>query len=154
MLSKELSITKERYRGYKEALEQAGLEIDLSLNLTFSQNEEQNIEMIKELLVSNNRPDGILSSIGKLALATYQAVKQTNLSIPRDLKIISFFADPTIASLLNPSLTTITTPTYKIGEECGKLLIQKLTKPKQPDLPDQTLVIPSTITIRSSTIEI
>ena len=154
MLSKELSISEERYRGYRDALDKAGINLDPSLNLTFSQNEEENIKSIKELLISENRPDGILSSISKLALATYQAVKQTNLSIPRDLKIISFFADSTIASLLNPSLTTITTPTFKIGEECGKLLIQKLTKPKQPDLPNQTLVIPSKITIRSSTIEI
>ncbi len=152
MLSKELSITKERQRGYLEALRQAGLSPEPQLNLTFSQDEEQNIESIRMMLTSDHRPDGIVSSVGKLALATYHAVKRTNLNIPRDLKIISFFSDPSIASLLSPSLTTITPPAFNIGEECAKLLIKKLTKPRQPDLPNQTITIPSKITIRSSTI--
>nr|HAD52948.1 LacI family transcriptional regulator [Algoriphagus sp.] len=39
-----------------------------------------------------------------------------------------------------------------IGEECAKLLIKKLTKPRQPDLLNQVITIPSKITIRESTL--
>lgn len=152
MLSKELSITKDRYRGYLDALKQAGLTPEPQLNITFYQDEEENIESIKELLLGPNRPDGILSSVEKLALATYHAVKRTHLRIPQDLKLISFFSNLSIASLLNPSLTTITQPAFNMGEECAKLVMKKLTKPRQPDLPNQVITIPSKITIRSSTI--
>ena len=152
MLSKELSITKDRYRGYLDALKQAGLAPEPQLNITCCQDEEQNIEAIKQLLMGPNRPDGILSSVEKLALATYHAVKRTHLRIPEDIKILSFFSNLSIASLLNPSLTTITQPAFNIGEECAKLLMKKLTKPRQPDLPNQVITIPSKITIRSSTI--
>jgi LacI family transcriptional regulator len=151
MLGKELSITKERHRGYLDAIKEAGLVADPSFNITCTQNEDANIELIRDLLLSENRPDGIFSSVEKLALCTYHAVKRTNLRIPEDLKIISF-SNMNIAGLLNPSLTTITQPAFTIGEECAKLLIRKLTRPKQPDLLNQVITVPSKITIRSSTV--
>lgn len=151
MLGKELSITKERHRGYADALKEAGLEPDPSFNITCSQDEDTNIELIRDLLLSGNRPDGIFSSVEKLALSTYQAIKRTNIRIPEDLKIVSF-SNMNIAGLLNPSLTTVTQPAFTIGEECAKLLIRKLTRPKQPDLLNQIITVPSKITIRSSTV--
>lgn len=154
MLSKELSITKERYRGYLDALKTAGLSPTPSLQVTCAHDEEKNIEAIRAMLTSADRPDGLFSSVEKLALATYHAVKRTDIKIPQDLKIISFFSNISIAGLLTPSLTTITQPTFQIGEECAKLLIKKLTKPRQPDLPNQLISIPSKITIRSSTIAV
>jgi LacI family transcriptional regulator len=103
------------------------------------------------MLRSENRPDGILASVEKLAIATYHAVKRTRIRIPEDLKIISF-SNTNMAGLLNPSLTTITQPAITIGQECAKLLIGKLTKPKHYELIDQVITIPSKIIIRSSTI--
>lgn len=152
MLSKELSITKDRHQGYKDAMQQAGLVAEPYLTVTCCQEEEKNIEIIRELLLSENRPDGILSSVEKLALATYHAVKRTDIKIPEDIKIISYFSNLSIAGLLGPSLTTITQPAFSIGEECAKLLMKKLTKPRQPPLPNQLITVPSKIIIRSSTV--
>ncbi len=151
MLSKELSITKERHRGYIDAIKEAGLKPEPAFSLSCCMSEERNVEMIREMLWSDNRPDGILSSVEKLALATYQAVKHSKIRIPEDLKIISF-SNTAIAGLLNPSLTTITQPAVTIGQECAKLLIKKLMKPKQNELINQVITIPSKITIRSSTV--
>jgi LacI family transcriptional regulator len=152
MLSKELSITKDRHQGYLDALRQSGLSPEPGLNLTCCQEEEKNVEAIYQMLNSPSRPDGILSSVEKLALATYHAVKKTNLRIPHDLKVVSYFSNLSIAGLLSPSLTTITQPAFSIGEECAKLLMKKLTKLRQPDLPNQIITVPSKITVRASTI--
>ncbi|WP_026954340.1 LacI family DNA-binding transcriptional regulator [Algoriphagus vanfongensis] len=151
MLSKELSITKERHRGYLDALNEAGLAPEPTFSMHCCLNEEENIQSITQLLKSQNRPDGILSSVEKLAIATYHAVRKTDLRIPDDLKIITF-SNMSSAGLLSPSLSTITQPALTIGQECAKLLIKKLTKPKHTDLIDQTIVIPSQITIRESTL--
>lgn len=149
-LSKELSITRERYRGYLDALKMANLTPEPTFSLYCKHSDEDNTELIVKLLQSENRPDGIISSVEKLAVSTYQAIRKTNLKIPYDLKIISF-SNMSMAGILNPSLTTITQPAEQIGQECAKLLIKKLTKPRQPDLLDQTIVIPSQIRIREST---
>lgn len=150
MLAKELSITKERYRGYLDALKEAGMQPEPTFSLHCCRSDEENVELITELLKSENRPDGILSSVEKLALATYHAVKKTKLSIPDDLKIITF-SNMSSAGLLSPSLSTITQPALTIGQECAKLLIKKLTKPRHNELKDQVIVIPSKLTIREST---
>ena len=104
-----------------------------------------------ELLNRPDRPDGILSSVEKLALASYHAAKKLKLRIPSELKVISF-SNMGIAGLLNPSLTTIIQPACTIGEECAKILIKKLTKPNQPDLPNEVITIPSKLIIRESTL--
>ncbi|SHO59527.1 LacI family DNA-binding transcriptional regulator [Algoriphagus zhangzhouensis] len=150
MLAKELSITKERYRGYLDALKEAGMQPEPTFSLHCCRSDEENIQLITELLKSENRPDGILSSVEKLALATYHSVKKTKLSIPDDLKIITF-SNMSSAGLLSPSLSTITQPALTIGQECAKLLIKKLTKPRHNELKDQVIVIPSKLTIREST---
>ncbi|TDK41901.1 LacI family DNA-binding transcriptional regulator [Algoriphagus formosus] len=149
-LSKDLSITKERYRGYLDALKMANLTPEPTFSLYCKHSDEDNTELILKLLQSENRPDGIISSVEKLAISTYQAVRKTNLKIPYDLKIITF-SNMSIAGILNPSLTTITQPAETIGQECAKLLIKKLTRPRQPDFLDQIIVIPSQIQIREST---
>lgn len=150
-LGRDLSISQERQRGYSDAIVSEGLALDPGLTLYCCHEEEQNVKLIEELLLSANRPDGILSSAEKLAFATYQAVKKTKLRIPSDLKLISF-ANSNIAGLLNPSLSTITQPALSIGNECAKLLIKKLTKPKHYELIDEVITIPSKITIRESTL--
>ena len=151
MLSIDLSITKERQRGYLEALKSEGLEMNPAYDFYCTHSEETNVKLIQDMLMLPNRPDGILASAEKLAFATYHAVGKTKISIPSDLKIISF-GNSSIAGLLYPSLTTITQPAISIGKECARLLIKKLTKPKHYDLVDQVITIPSKITIRSSTI--
>lgn len=55
MLSKELSITKERYRGYLDALQAAGLSPTPSLQVTCAHDEEKNIEAIRAMLTSEDR---------------------------------------------------------------------------------------------------
>lgn len=150
-LCKDLSISKERLRGFNDAIKNEGLEVDPAMTLYCTHEEDQNIQLIEEMLSSSNRPDGIVSSVEKLAFATYHAVKRTKLRIPNDLKLISF-SNSSIGGLLNPSLTTITQPASLIGSECAKLLIKKLTKPLHYDLLDQVITIPSKISIRESTI--
>lgn len=151
-LGKDLSISQERQRGYTEAILSEGLELNPGMTLYCSHDEESNVKLIEELLQSSDRPDGILSSAEKLAFATYQAVKRTKLRIPANVKLISF-ANSSIAGLLNPSLTTITQPALSIGNECAKLLIKKLTKPKNYELIDQVITIPSKLIIRESTLQ-
>lgn len=150
-LGKDLSISQARQRGYSDAIKSEGLEEDPAMTLYCSHDEEENVKLIEEMLLSSQCPDGILASVEKLAFATYHAVKRTNLKIPSDLKLISF-SNSSISGLLNPSLTSITQPALSIGNECAKLLIKKLTKPKHYELIDQVITIPSKIIIRESTL--
>jgi LacI family transcriptional regulator len=67
--------------------------------------DKANVTAIKNLL-QEQKPDGIFAAVERYALP-YQACFELSLSIPNDVKIISF---SNLAAYLNPSLTTITQP--------------------------------------------
>lgn len=149
MLSKEISIGKERLRGYQDALKKRGLPFEDKWIIQCSQSEEANIKLIAKILYGLDRPDGILASVEKLAMATYHAARKTKLEMPKDFKLVSF-SNMKIADLLNPSLTTISQPAFEIGSEMAKLLMKKLTKPNQPAFENKVIQMPSQIDFRES----
>jgi LacI family transcriptional regulator len=151
LLSKEISIGKERLRGYQDAIKQHGLPFDEKWVIQCSQSEEANIKLITGFLYGLDRPDGILASVEKLAIATYHAARETKLEMPKNFRIVSF-SNMKIAGLLKPSLTTISQPAFQIGLECAKLLMKKLTKPNQPAFEDKIIVMPSQIDFRESSV--
>lgn len=150
LLSKEISIGRERLRGYLDAMKASSLSFDESWVIQCAQKEEENIRLISGFLYGMDRPDGIVASVEKLAIATYYAARETKLQMPKDFRMISF-SNMRIAGLLQPSLTTISQPALKIGMECAELLMKKLTKPNQPALEDRIIVLPSQIILREST---
>lgn len=150
LLSKEISISKERLKGYQAALREKNIEIKPEWLVQCSHKEEDNIKLLKKLLQVAHRPDGILASVEKLAIATYYAVQAAGVSMPKDLKLISF-SNMRIAGLLNPPLTTVSQPAFEIGSSCAQLLMKKLTRKNQPDLDDKVIVLPSKIIVRQST---
>ncbi len=102
-----LSTTGGRLNGYLKALTRHNIKSDEKLVLECTNDDDENYKIIKKMLLSKNRPHGIFASIERLALTTYHVCAELKISIPNDLKIISFSSLET-ASLLKPSLTTIT----------------------------------------------
>jgi len=64
--------------------------------------------------------------VEKLAVQVYQACRELNLNIPGDIKVVGF-SNLVTASLLNPSLTTITQPAFEMGRAAATLLFKALT---------------------------
>jgi LacI family transcriptional regulator len=144
-----LSIDHKRKQGYLEALNKHDILADPTLIIQCGQEEKSNFQKIKKLLASSNKPDGVFASVERLALTTYHVCKTNKISIPDDLKIISF-SNLRTADLLNPSLTTITQPAFEIGKEAAKILFKHLAKRKSI-IPNENIVINSELTIRGST---
>ncbi|MBW3468109.1 LacI family DNA-binding transcriptional regulator [Arthrospiribacter ruber] len=149
LLSKEITIGRERMKGYQKAIEESDLDFSEDWIIQCHQDENQNLELFKSLIYPIHRPDGIISSVEKLAITAYHAIRQTKLRIPEDIRLVSF-SNMKIADLLQPPLTTISQPAHEIGVQCGQLLMKKLIKKNQPDLPNTLITIPSTIQVRTS----
>jgi LacI family transcriptional regulator len=150
LLSKEISISKERMKGYQAALRERDITFNPNWVVQCFHKEEDNVQLLSNLLIGKNRPDGLLASVEKLAIASYHAIQKAGLLMPEDLKLISF-SNMKIAGLLNPPLTTVSQPAFEIGSACAQLLMKKLTKKNQPDLDDRVIVLPSKIIVRKST---
>jgi LacI family transcriptional regulator len=147
VVNKSISIGKVRGQGYVDALEKHGIPFDDSLVIDCSQDEKINYSIIKTAL-EETKPDGIFSSVERLAFATYYVCNDMNISIPRDLKMISF-SSLGIAPLLCPALSTVTQPAYEMGIKAATLLFDELEN-KDHKPPKKQIVLKSKLFIRKS----
>lgn len=145
---KNISIGKIRMNGYLEALHQHAPG-QTPLVVECSNENEETFNAIKKML-TEEKPDGIFASVEKLAVICYRVCEKINLRIPRDIKIISF-SNLQTASLLNPSLTTITQPAYDIGETAAKELLNIINKKSNTTSADKNVVLKSLFIKRRST---
>ncbi len=143
-----LSTTNNRMNGYLAALKKYKINADPKMIIECSNDDMANHEVIKRRLKMKGRPDGILSSVEKLAITTYYVCNEIHLKIPQQLKIISFSCLRT-ASLLSPSLSTITPPAFEIGKESASLLFRMIEKKNFGNRIDQ-IVLKSTLIERNS----
>lgn len=148
-ISESLSITNKRMEGYKKALADHHREINQEDILFCSNDEENNFNAIRALMSRKARPDGIIASVEKLAFNIYHVCNDLSLTIPHELKVISF-SNLASASLLNPPLSTVTQPAFAMGESAASLLFKKLEK-SNFNLKEQNIVLPSVLNVRDST---
>lgn len=148
VINKNLSIGKTRMQGYLDALEEFNVPYDEKLVIDCTNSYRKNNTILKNML-TKVKPDGVFTSVERLAFATYYACYDLNISIPKDLKVIGF-SSLEIAPLLNPSLTTITQPATKIGIEAAALLFKMLEEPGTVDLKCK-VVLDSKLMKRAST---
>ena len=60
-----------------------------------------------------------------MTLGALLAIRELNLSIPRDVSVIGF-DDMEWAPLASPPLTTIAQPTYEMGSRSAQMLLDKV----------------------------
>ncbi len=97
-----------------------------------------------------NPPDGIVATVEKLTTAVYLACQHLAIVIPDEGKVVCF-SNQLSAEILNPSLTTITQPAFEMGRAAAKALLKGL-KNTDADLTEESVVIPSVLHVRNSTI--
>jgi len=128
VINKNLSIGKTRMQGYLDALEKHNIPYDDRLVIDCSNSYDENNMILKKML-EVLKPDGVFTSVERLAFATYYACYDLGIKIPDQVKVIGF-SSLVIAPLLNPSLTTVTQPATQIGVEAALLLFHMLEEPE------------------------
>ncbi|HEX7365987.1 MAG TPA: LacI family DNA-binding transcriptional regulator [Pelobium sp.] len=143
-----LSTMQQREKAYFDVLKKHNLLIDESLVKSFIPSKEIDLKELSNFIVEK-KPDAIFCSVERLAIACYDICNQLGLSIPNDIKVITFSC-LNVARLLNPSLSTISQPAFEIGKTAAKLLLEEI-EGKKEDGEFANLVLASTIIKRDST---
>jgi LacI family transcriptional regulator len=144
---KNYSIGKVRMEGYLDALKELSIPARKEWVVDCTDDNNKNYSIIKKTIKAVN-PDGVFTAGENLAFTSYKVCQELQISIPDDLKIISFSSSE-VASLLNPPLTTITQPALEIGSKAAMLLFEIL---ENKDLPvEDHIILKSTLVQREST---
>jgi LacI family transcriptional regulator len=148
-ISKTVSVSTGRMDGYLEALKENSMNPEDDFILCCDGDDLKNKELIRNLLVRKDRPDGIFASVETLAVSTYEVCEELGLTIPKDIKVIAF-SNSYLAALLNPSLTAIAQPAFEMGREAAAILVNLVEK-KESRFRSKRTEIKSKLIVRNST---
>ncbi len=121
--AKELTISRERTDGYREALVAAGIEPDRELVREARFTEEGGYEAAQALLRLDRPPTAIFAANDLSAIGVLKAVAESGKRVPADVSVIGF-DDLRLAAYTIPALTTIRQPAREIGERATDLLLE------------------------------
>tara|TARA_R110000823_G_scaffold20644_1_gene62986 strand:+ start:9447 stop:10514 length:1068 start_codon:yes stop_codon:yes gene_type:complete len=134
------NIYQERKKGYLDALREYDFPIDENIIIHFNTlSFEEGDKATKELLKMSDPPDGIFSSNDTAAVSAIMCAKKMGVDVPRDLAIIGFNDDP-IASIVHPSLSTVSHPAKKMGIISARRIIEHSNQDYDTDLSEITVL--------------
>ncbi len=106
--------TIERFRGYRSALEQAGIPVDPELCRNGAYSFEAGVEAGTALLRGPSRPTAIMAANDAIAFGVMEAARREGLQLPGDLSVGGFDDIPQ-AEWVTPKLTSVRAPLVGIG---------------------------------------
>ena len=108
--------TRERVRGYRSALRQAGVGYDDEVVLAGNFRADSGYELTGRLLSGRTRPTAIVCGNDLMALGAYFALKEAGLRIPDDISVVGYDDQEDLAADLQPALSTVRLPYYEMGQ--------------------------------------
>jgi LacI family transcriptional regulator/LacI family fructose operon transcriptional repressor len=137
---------RDRYRGYRDALDAAGVEEDPSLVVSSGWDIETAYNAALGLLDTGDRPTAVFAANNVLAEGVWRAASQLQLDIPGELSIVSFDNSPWM-SMVTPGVTAVAQDASALGSTAVKRLLQRIAAPAGPPAVD---VVPVEIIQRGS----
>lgn len=150
-----LIISKDRLRGYQDALTENGLKVNEDLIFACDSGTfEEGKEVAKKLLSSKSSIDAIFTNNDPMAMGAMVAIKEKGLKIPQDIAVVGF-SNWFFGELMEPSLTTIDQPGYEMGQEAARLLIRQIERRDKDleDAPTEIKVLKTKLIIRNSSLK-
>jgi LacI family transcriptional regulator len=136
-----------RDRGFRDALVDAGLEVDEALIIPTEMSHEAGRDSALRLLRMGNPPTGIVTRYDAVAMGACDACFSEGLSVPGDVSVTGV-ADVWNPRILRVALTTIGHPYREIASRGVQMMIDLL---RGVDVKPETIVIGSELIVREST---
>lgn len=120
-----LATAVDRLEGYKNALREAGIEVDPALVIEGDFRLESGYLRTKELLLGRVRSTALFVSNCMMGLGALRAMKEIGVRSPDDLALAVFDDLPGNGSFY-PEVTAVVQPAYEIGYKGAELLISEI----------------------------
>jgi DNA-binding LacI/PurR family transcriptional regulator len=122
----------ERLAGYEEALRNSGLSVDPDLIRRADLRQvDDSTRCAAELLDLPERPSALFTGNSLITLGALRAINAAGLRIPRDVALVAFDDIPW-GEWLDPPLTAIRQPTYRLGQTAAEMLLARIAEPGRP----------------------
>ena len=141
-----LHIYRDRYQGYKDALEEAGIPVTEALIVNISSHFDNGRKAFAHLWTRKIKPDGIFSASDYSAAGVMQAAQEHGLSIPGDVSVIGFANEP-FTELMTPSLSSVDQQTLSMGRKSARRLMAMI---KGEEFDQSRVMLEPSVIVRGS----
>ena len=140
----------ERLNGYLRARDLYGLENDSDLVVKDCKSRiDEGFKAMTTIMDSSKQPTAVVAYNDLIAIGAMDAIKQRGLAVPGDISVVGF-DDISLASEVNPALTTVHVPKQKMGIIAVRRLLQII---KGEEEIVQKSLLPTRLVIRQSSAE-
>ena len=143
-----VSIFSERRRGFEAALIEHGFAMDTERSIPFDDDDPRDIQQLKEMLSSGNRPDAIFANGDIAALVALNILSELNISVPTEVAVVGF-GNNVFCSYLNPSLSSVSQSSEEVGKVAATSLLDELASASSTATSVQR-VLPIKLMVRQS----
>lgn len=144
-----LNISRNRKEGYLEGLKECGLEFHPDLLVECNLSAEDATAATRRLLNLNKKPDAIFGINDTIAFSAMKEIKKQGLKIPENIALVGF-TDEFHSSVVEPALTSVTHPTFQMGQEAARLFFKYI---ENGGSFHQHVILPTELVIRKSSIK-
>ncbi len=113
---------QERTRGYRAAVDAAGLPSTLNTSAKDYRSTEYAIE---SLLSGANPPDALFTLKNSTTIYAFEVLQKLNVAVPKTIALLGF-DDFELASTVRPSISVVQQPVEEIGRVAAELLFEQL----------------------------
>jgi len=135
---------KYRFEGYKKALAEAGIPVDMSYVAEGNYHVESGYELSDQLI--NKKVSAIFASNDLIAFGIYKRARERGIKIPDDLSVVGF-DDMYYSQLVEVPLTTIRQPAYEMGARAVKVVVEIMENKSKTS---ENILFKPTLVVRNS----
>jgi DNA-binding LacI/PurR family transcriptional regulator len=117
--------SKERLESYRAVLAENGIPYEPALVEEGTWEVQSGHRAAQKYLGLPERPTAIFAGNDLMALGAIYAIQEAGLNVPKDIAIVGY-DDREIASLSNPTITTVCTPSFEMGQTAARLIVERL----------------------------
>ena len=139
-------LTKDRELGYRQAMREAGLEIEDGWVVEGDMTLAGAVRATGQLLDHGMRPTAVFCANDEMAIGALHAIKSAGLAVPRDISLVGF-DDIRYAEVMDPPLTTVAQPAEEIGERVMYRLCREIDAEPGETAPE---IVPHRLVLRQS----
>lgn len=120
-----IASSAERLRGYRAALESAGIAVAPELVSIGGSSRAEGYRAAQALLALDPRPTALFSANNFMTVGTMHALRDAGLRLPHDVSLVGF-DDLEWTTLIDPPLTVVAQPAGELGSEAGRRILARL----------------------------
>ncbi len=138
---------RDRLRGYERALREARISVQPELVRRGDFHEAAGWTMTCDLLDLPDPPTAIFAVNNLTTIGALWGLRERRVQVPSEVSIVGFDDIPT-GELLDPPLTVVQQPTYRVGARAAELMFRRL---REPNAAVKEVVLSARLIIRQST---